>query len=1246
MRKRTISLWVVAPFLLIGVLFAYIVSPLGAPVIRYVANAAVDGLHIDDIDGTILSDITVSGVNWENEQWSVSVGKAETNLVLGCLITTKVCVDYLTVDGFTLKQLAVSEAEEEPDSEPLTEFELPVSVKLNALTLTDVSIDLLAQQVALKSLSTQGTAWKTVSLSPLKAEGLVVTLPEAPQESEPTDKPASYALSYTAPALPEVIIPIPVTVESFELKDISVKQGDATLQEIPLVAFNSLTLEQSDVALDKLHVEHAMANVDASASVTLAKDYPLNLDATAGITLEGIEETVTLSTDGSLRDLNLDVAVDGTYSAQVAGHANILDDTLPLDLKINWPEQAIPQVENSKLWQGDMLLQGEMGAYRFTADSGADIAEIGAIPVTADVVLNQNDITVNALNVKILEGQVVNTGTLYLNESVSWSGNTKVSDISATQVSPFAPTQINGSLDSLMRLTDKGVEANIRNLSVTGMRDGVPVEVNGGLIYSQGNDILVANLNVSQAESTVRAMVQIFKERYLNADIDLNVAAIDELYPQVFGKVNGKIKAKGEWTDPIIVADITLTDVMASATLSPIAAEQGKVNGTVNAKGTFSDHSFGVDLSLPEHKLQLAMKGAWKDNRYTADISDSQIGLLTTRWQLNQPFRVAVRPEPFSMKVHRNCWESRNEGELCIEDVLYKDERTKWIVNANSVPVGLWAHELLPDTFTATSDAQLSLKTTGEFGVNAPMTANFDVSVTPSTWTMGPEQQLKLNVDTLQAQGNFKNDTLTSTLTLTSEQLGNITADVEMQPTKDDMPLTGKVNIDNIRIAPFKPMSPAIRQLAGNLNGDLQLEGSATAPSVTGQLKLGNGNVDIEDMPVSIGDWEQLITFNGQSADFDGKFLLGNGPGTLSGDLAWSDGFETNIKLKGDRFRVNQPDISIDVSPDISASVKPGEVNVSGSVDIPWARIEIEELPPSAVSPSKDVHLRGEPPTEDPLDMVNANITVNIDEEKLGEVKLEAFGLTANLHGNIEVDTQPSMVAFGSLQILNGRYQAYGQDLVIRTGEVQFNGPIDQPSLLVEAVRDPNKTADGVVAGVRIDGAADSPNIALYSEPSMNQSNTLSYLLTGQGLGSSSSSSSDYGSLLLGFGLSNTENLQNKVGSALGIDEFTVGTTSNPNGGSTKLSINGQINERLTVQYNLDVGLSSDNNTTGTLRRRQEPPDLALRYRLLPRLFVEGVQTTIEEQSVFAVDFYYEFFLGESTPSRSQSNQTTSEEKP
>lgn len=60
----------------------------------------------------------------------------------------------------------------------------------------------------------------------------------------------------------------------------------------------------------------------------------------------------------------------------------------------------------------------------------------------------------------------------------------------------------------------------------------------------------------------------------------------------------------------------------------------------------------------------------------------------------------------------------------------------------------------------------------------------------------------------------------------------------------------------------------------------------------------------------------------------------------------------------------------------------------------------------------------------------------------------------------------------------------------------------------------------------------------------------------------------------------------------------------------------------------MDVGLSN-NDSSSTLRRRQDPPDLALRYRLLPRLFLEAVQTTIEDQSEFALDLYYEFFLGE-----------------
>ena len=227
-------------------------------------------------------------------------------------------------------------------------------------------------------------------------------------------------------------------------------------------------------------------------------------------------------------------------------------------------------------------------------------------------------------------------------------------------------------------------------------------------------------------------------------------------------------------------------------------------------------------------------------------------------------------------------------------------------------------------------------------------------------------------------------------------------------------------------------------------------------------------------------------------------------------------------------------------------------------------------------------------------------------------------------------------MGYGDLQILNGRYNAYGQNLIIKTGEIQFNGPISQPSLLVEAIRNPAKTDDDVIAGIRIDGSADSPSINLFSQPAMDQQGVLSYLLTGSGP-NSGSSDPNYAALLLGFGLSNTETLTGQVGSALGIDDFSLSTNED------KLSLTGQINDRLSVEYNVDVGLGN-NDVNSTLRRRQLPPDLALKYQLLPNLYLEAIQTTLEDQSEFALDLYYEFFLGENRR-RSESDDEQSDKE-
>ncbi len=47
--------------------------------------------------------------------------------------------------------------------------------------------------------------------------------------------------------------------------------------------------------------------------------------------------------------------------------------------------------------------------------------------------------------------------------------------------------------------------------------------------------------------------------------------------------------------------------------------------------------------------------------------------------------------------------------------------------------------------------------------------------------------------------------------------------------------------------------------------------------------------------------------------------------------------------------------IQIDVQPDIVFDASPSVLTLNGTVNIPWARITVQELPESAVSASSDV---------------------------------------------------------------------------------------------------------------------------------------------------------------------------------------------------------------------------------------------------------------------------------------------------
>ncbi|MCB4437801.1 translocation/assembly module TamB domain-containing protein [Alteromonas sp. McT4-15] len=1248
MKKRTVSFIISSPILLVVAIYALLISPLGGPTVKVIANTFVPNLAIERIEGGFADDLTITNLTWHNPQWKVDIGYAYVDVTWRCLFEPRVCANDIAVSDARITQVSEAPTDADTSAQP-GEIVLPLPIEVTTLTLSNINLSLLNADIALGELALEGFEGNdAIVLESLAAQRIAISLveesettsaPSKPEAAASSDSaiPVSYSLSYSAPSLPAISAPMPITLGTVLLEDVSYVKGNSQ-QKIKMASLSDASFKGNDVAVDSLIVVHPDAELKGSIQASLANNFALESALKVKTKLGDSDQVVTLDAKGALDDLSLSVAATGAVQANVNVTANVLNDALPLEFTATWAQQPIPTMEDATLKAGELSLTGTMGDYILKGNGAATLPDIGDVPVALDVVLKKHNIYVNQANIQALEGSLVNSGTLYLDKVIAWEGKTVLNEVSAARFSQYAPTRLKGEVDSILQYSAQGgLHVSLRDMNIAGELQGKQLHVKGNAVYSGPSDLFVTNVSVQQDKNTIRAVAQVLNKRHLNADVDVDVAQIETLYPEVSGAIKGNIKAVGPWQNPSADGAININDIRVSSTVSAAMAEQGPINGRIAIEGAYTDHKADIALNVPEHQVKLMLAGAWQNNHWKGSISETQLKVANMQWTLSQPFDVDIGTAPVTANISAHCWSSRKEGELCISNVNYQEDRASWDINASALPVGLWASEIAPHVVSAPSSATLNVNTKGSYSPNDPIDATFTASLSAAPWQLGQERPLTLTINSVETTGSIKQGQLTSTSLISSEDIGDATLSLNTRPLDDRKPLEGELLMEGLDVSPFKPLSPAIRTLTGILNGKITLGGYVDDPSLSGELSISNGAIDIQDTPVSLSDWEQQVVLNGQTAELDGKFVLGGGKGSLKGTLDWSATPSADLTLKGNAFEVRQPNVRLRLSPNITVIATKEKVDVTGDINIPWARIEIESLPESAVSPSKDVHLRGEPQREEPLDIVHASVLVNIDKAKTEEVKLEAFGLTASLHGGIRVNTQPALVGYGDLQILNGRYNAYGQKLIIQTGEVQFNGPIDQPMLLVEAIRDPAKTDDDVIAGIRIDGAADSPSINLYSEPAMDQQSVLSYLLTGSGP-NSPSADPNYAALLLGFGLSNTKTLTGQVGNALGIDDFSLSTNED------RLSVTGQINDRLSVEYNVDVGLSN-NDANSTLRRRQLPPDLALKYQLLPSLYLEAIQTTLEDQSEFALDLYYEFFLGDNrTSSNDEDDESANEE--
>ena len=385
--------------------------------------------------------------------------------------------------------------------------------------------------------------------------------------------------------------------------------------------------------------------------------------------------------------------------------------------------------------------------------------------------------------------------------------------------------------------------------------------------------------------------------------------------------------------------------------------------------------------------------------------------------------------------------------------------------------------------------------------------------------------------------------------------------------------VSGSVHMDIPDIAILAEVLPAVKNPRGTMRADFDISGTLASPAVRGTLALEKLSAGLPRLGIKVDGSITAASAGENRFNIQGRFGSGGGYINIKGDVArtpaklWSVG----LGLKGENFQViKTPEAQASASPDLAIAVQGKEASVSGVVTVPKADIRPIETP-GAIKPSPDVVVVSEKgkPVSVAQWKVHADVKVVLGEK----LSFKGFGLKSVMTGALTIHEEPGKLAAGqgTLTIVKGTYKAYGQDLTITNGKLLYSGqPINNPGLAIRAER----TVNEVVAGINVSGTLRQPKISLFSDPAMDQTDALSYLVLGKPV---SSASSSQGNLLYGaatsLGLAGGALIANKIGALFGIKASVEKTQPQQPTGQEQatLFLGRYLSPRLYVAYGVGI---------------------------------------------------------------------------
>lgn len=293
-----------------------------------------------------------------------------------------------------------------------------------------------------------------------------------------------------------------------------------------------------------------------------------------------------------------------------------------------------------------------------------------------------------------------------------------------------------------------------------------------------------------------------------------------------------------------------------------------------------------------------------------------------------------------------------------------------------------------------------------------------------------------------------------------------------------------------------------IRQLSGNLNGNVSLNGRIADLQPTGMMELSNGTLRVVQAGITLSEIRATINFEPDRIQIQ-EYSMSSGPGRIraSGFIEIENLVPGNIELdiRGNQFRAaNTSDYNatVDLSADLRGTFL--EPRVSGNLTFLNGFVNLQNFGERAI---EDVQLDDEEEPE-PIDFYDAMaIEMNVQFTRQFYIRNRQFlDMEIELGGDVDLlkESYGELQMFGSVEGIRGYARPLGKNFVLDEALISFFGPIDNPELNVRTRFEPPQAQSDVRIFYVIDGTVQSPEFRFESEPQLELQDIISYTLFGK----------------------------------------------------------------------------------------------------------------------------------------------------